>query len=90
MREEIQALEANNTWQLVNLPAHKHAIGCRWIYRIKYKLDGTVDRYKAKLVAKGYTQQARLGFVETFSPVEKLTSVRILLSLAASKDWQLA
>ena len=75
---------------MVPLPPGKHAIGCRWVYRIKYQPDGSVDRYKARLVAKGYTQQAGLDFIEIFSPMAKLTSIRILLSLAASKGWHLA
>ncbi|PNX65329.1 retrovirus-related Pol polyprotein from transposon TNT 1-94, partial [Trifolium pratense] len=57
MNVELQALAANNTWHLTKLPPGKVAIGCRWVYRIKHKADGTVERYKARLVAQGYTQQ---------------------------------
>ena len=55
MHEEIQALEANSTWTLVPLPPDKHCIGCRWVYKVKYKMDGSVDIDKARLIAKGYT-----------------------------------
>ena len=55
MAEELQAMEANNTWEVVSLPKGKHTIGCRWVYKVKRKQDGSVDRYKSRLVAKGYT-----------------------------------
>ena len=55
MHKELKAMEDNNTWSLVPLPHGKHSIGCQWVYKIKYKQDGSIDRYKARLVAKGYT-----------------------------------
>jgi len=55
MTVEIKALESNNTWTLVPLPAEKQCIGCRWVYKVKFKPNGTVDHHKARLVAKGYT-----------------------------------
>ena len=87
MDKEIEALEVNNTWSLAPLPHGKTAIGCKWVYRIKYLPDGSIERYRARLVAKGFTQKLGLNYSETFSPVAKSVSVRIVLSLAAVKGW---
>jgi len=89
MHAELDALDVNQTWQITSLPPGKKTIDCRWIYKIKYKSDGTVDRYKARLVAKGYTQLEGLDFLDTFAPVAKLTTLRLLLALAAAYNWSL-
>lgn len=89
MKAEINALERNNTWSLVELPKDKHCIRCKWVYKVKYKPDGTIERYKARLVAKGYTQQEGIDYFDTFSPVAKITFVRILLAVAISKAWHI-
>lgn len=82
-------LEANDTWTVCSLPPGKHAIGCKWVDKLKFNADGTLERYKACLVAKGYTQQEGIDFAETFSPVAKMTTVKTLLSVAAAKNWSL-
>lgn len=87
MRSEIAALELNNTWSLVTLPPGKHAIGCKWIFKIKYHSNGNIERYKVRLVAKGFTQQEGLYYTETFSPVAKLATVQTLLAAASIQGW---
>ena len=89
MLEEIHALDQNKTWELVHLPDNKKAIGCKWVYSVKLKSDGSLERLKARLVAKGYAQTYGIDYSETFSPVAKMTSIRIFISLAAKNDWVL-
>ncbi|GAA0163316.1 transmembrane signal receptor [Lithospermum erythrorhizon] len=89
MVEEINALCDNGTWDFVDLPVGKWAVGCKWIFVVKTNLDGSIARLKACLVSKGYPQTYGVDYLDTFAPVAKLASVRLFLSLAATYDWQL-
>ena len=83
INDEMDSLESNKTWHLVDLPPGCKPIGCKWILKKKLKPDGTVDKYKARLVAKGFRQRENVDFFDTFSPVTRITSIRVLISLAA-------
>lgn len=87
MQAELEALNNNSTWVITNLPQGKKPIGCKWVYKIKHKADGSIERYKARLVAKGFTQVEGIDFFDTFSPVAKLTTIRLLLAIASSQNW---
>jgi hypothetical protein len=89
MLDEYTALQRQQTWSLVPPPSNHNIMGCKWVYKIKRKPDGSVARYKARLVAKGYHQQAGLDYDETFSPVVKPVTVRLILSIAAQFRWSL-
>ena len=89
MKEELDALLQIGTWDLVDLLAGKSAIGCKWVYKIKTRSDGTVDRYKARLVTKGFTQEYGIDYEETFASVAHLSSVRTLIAAFASRYWPL-
>eukprot|EP00253_Pinus_taeda_P027535 PITA_27535 len=88
MNEEYHSLLANDTWDLVPLPKGRKLVRCKWVYRTKYGPDGKVDKHKARLVAKGFSQVEGIDYNETFSPVAKMNSIRLVLSLAASLKWE--
>ena len=82
MQVELFALHRNNTWSLVSAsPSHK-VIGCNWVYKLKFKYDGSIECHKARLVAKGFHQTPGLDYTETFSPVVKPNTVQLVISLA--------
>ena len=83
MFKELKSLQDNETWEEAELPADRKPIGCRWVFRRKYDATGTLTRYKARLVAQAFSQRYGLNYTETFSPVAKLSSIRILTALAA-------
>ena len=88
MNEEYRSLLANDTWDLVPLPKGRKLVRCRWVYKTKFGPDGKVDRHKAHLVAKGFSQVEGIDYIETFSPVVKMNSICLVLSLATSFKWE--
>ena len=89
MKEELDALSKNHTWDLVTLPPGKSVVSCKWIYKIKTRSDGSIERYRARLAAKGFTQEYGIDYEETFAPVARISSIRALLAVAATSKWDI-
>lgn len=89
MQAEYDALIRNNTWSLVPMSSYFKVVGCKWVFRTKYNTDGSISKYKARLVAKGFHQIAWVDYLETFSPVIKSSTVRVILSLDVMQGWKI-
>ena len=89
MQDELNMIDKNNTWELVDRPSHKKPIGVKWVYRTKLNFDGSINKHKARLVVKGYAQMFGVDFSETFAPVARLDTIRMLLALAAQRKWKI-
>ena len=88
MHEEMGSLQKNGTYQLVELPKGKRPLKCKWVFKLKKDGNGKLVRYKARSVVKGFEQKKGIDFDEIFSPVVKMTSIRTILSIAASLDLE--
>ena len=89
IKEEYEALIRNETWSLVPPPAECKIVGNKWVFRVKQNSDDSIAKYKARLVAKGFQQTEGIDYFETFSPVIKASTVRVILSLAAMHSWMI-
>ncbi|KAK6145670.1 hypothetical protein DH2020_022490 [Rehmannia glutinosa] len=88
MQEELNQFERNKTWELVDLPEGSKPLDYKWIFKKKMKADGTIDKYKARLVIKGYRQKEGLDYFHTYSPVTRITSIRLVLAIAALRNLE--
>ncbi|MCI32538.1 retrovirus-related pol polyprotein from transposon tnt 1-94, partial [Trifolium medium] len=87
MIEELTAIEKNQTWEMVNLPVDKKAIAVKWVFKLKLNPDGSVAKYKARLMARGFLQREGLDYSEVYSPVARIETVRLVVAIANARDW---
>ena len=88
MMEEYNSLNEHGTWEVVPRPENRRVVSSKWVYRVKYDANGTISRYKARLVARGFNQVHGVDYTETFAPVTRLETLRLLFALAVQKDWE--
>ena len=85
MKEEFHSLQKNDTWELVNLPSGRKIVNCKWVFKTKFDADGSPLKYNSRLVPKGLFQFHFIDYNETFAPLPKMDSIRLVLAIAASK-----
>ena len=89
MEEEIRMVEKNNTWELVAIPREREVVSLKWIYKIKLNKEGDIQKHKARLVARGFTQKPGIDFYGTFSQVARLETIRTVIVVVAQKKWKI-
>ncbi|KAM2702108.1 hypothetical protein EV2_003862 [Malus domestica] len=87
MNEEMRMIEKNQTWELVDYPQDRDVINVKWIFKTKFNQDGSIQKHKARLVARGFTQKPDIDVSETFAPIARLETIRTLIALATQKNW---
>jgi len=88
MKKEYDSLIKNGTWKLVDPPFRAKLIGCKWVYKNKYRSDGSLEKHKVRLVAKGFTQKEGIDYDETFAPIAKWATIHSLLAMLAQHGWK--
>ena len=89
IQEEYNSLMKNGAWELVEMPPGKNLVTCKWVFKAKHDANGNVIRFKARLVARGFSQAYGIDYFETFAPVAKLTTYRVIFALAALEQWEI-
>ena len=89
MTEEYQSIMKSDVWDIVPKPKKKSVVSSKWIYKIKHAADGSIEKYKAIFVARGFSQKEGIDYEETFAPVERYTSIRTIMALASMMKWDL-
>src|ERR1051325_1315530 len=89
MKEELKSIKKNSTWELVNLPKRKKEIRVKWVYKVKVNSKGEIVKHKARLVAKGFLQREGIDYDEVFALVARLETIRLVVGIANSKNWQM-
>ena len=89
MTEEYQTIMKNDVWYIVPRPESKSVVSSKWIYKIKHAADGSIEKYKARFVARGFSRKEGIDYKETFVPVARYTSIRTIMALASMMMWDL-
>ena len=89
MQEEYNSIIKNNLWEVVSRPAGKSIVSSKWIFKLKHAVDGSIEKYKARFVARGFSQKEGIDYDETFAPVAKYTSIRTIISLVFIFGWKM-